>query len=446
MRKRGWGRQNLLRAGVVIAAAVAFGVVAVGAQAAIALTRAELNGTQLRVEGSGALPNHAVTVSPGSVVGSSDSTGAFKIEASPYSSSTCRVTVSDGTTSVSSSLSGCTPSTSNASAPAVSLAPGSLAFASQDTGTRSAPQSVAVTNTGTASLFINSAAVPNTLDFTVVGDGCSGLTLAPGGSCSVSIVFSPSQAGSLTASFVVTDNAPSSPQRVPLSGTGTTPAGTTAPGLAIDTQFMSCTGGVCQVAPGSNVFVNNFFTTTFRATGGTAPYTWSGTLPAGLTLRPSGLALGTPTVLGTQTFRVTVTDAAGATATGAFSLVVTNAPPPTPPGCQTGGTLKEALNGPAFGGKTPSGQAQADETKFSGCGGFSLLSVQVKNVALPDGTVLWVTLDFQPVGTITLRGGSGTMATYNLGQFGVSNDDVRVYSALPDMSSSQQILIGAFFR
>ena len=446
MTRRGWIRPSVLRTGIVIAALVAFGVVAASAQAAIALTRAELNGTQLRVEGKGALPNHAVTVSPGSIVGSSDSSGAFRIEASSYSSPTCRVTVSDGTTSVTTSLSGCTPSTTTTSAPAVSLAPGALSFGSQDTGTRSAPQSVTVTNTGSGSLFINSAAVPNTLDFTVVGDGCSGLTIAPGGSCTVSIVFSPSQAGSLSASFVVTDNAPNSPQKAALSGTGTTPAGTTAPGLAIDTEFMSCSGGVCQVAPGSNVFVNNFFSTSFRATGGTAPYTWSGSLPAGLTLRPSGLVLGAPTVLGTQTFRVTVTDSAGATATGTFSLVVTNSPPPTPGGCQTGGTLKEALSGPSFRGKTPSGQAQADETKFSGCGGFSLLSVQVKNVALPDGAVLWVTLDFMPVGTITLRGGSGTMATYNLGDFGVSNDDVRVYSALPDLSSSQQILIGGFFR
>jgi hypothetical protein len=57
-----------------------------------------------------------------------------------------------------------------------------------------------------------------------------------------------------------------------------------------------------------------------------------------------------------------------------------------------------------------------------------------------------VTLDFKPVGTITLRGGSGTMATYNMGRFGVSNDYVRVYSALPDISTSQQILIGGAFR
>jgi hypothetical protein len=305
---------------------------------------------------------------------------------------------------------------------------------------------VTVTNTGTASLFINSAAVPNTLDFTVVSDGCSGLTLAVGTSCSVSITFSPTSAGTRSAQLVVTDNAPNSPQTAPLTGTGTTPGGTTAPGVTINTQFMTCSGGICDIGAGSNVFVNNFFTTTFLANGGTPPYSWSGTLPAGLTLRPSGLALGAPTALGTSTFQVTVTDASGATATGTFSLTVTNPPPPTPPGCQTGGKLRESLSGSAIGGRTPSGEATADESQFSGCGGFSLLSVQVKNVNLPDGTVLWVTLDFGAVGTITLRAGSGTMAQYNMGRFGVSNDDVRVYSALPDISSSRQILIGGAFR
>jgi Putative Ig domain len=229
---------------------------------------------------------------------------------------------------------------------------------------------------------------------------------------------------------------------VPITGTGT---GQNPP-LAIDTQFFTCANGVCDIGAGRNVFVNNFFSTSFNATGGAAPYTWSGQVPAGLTLRPSGLLFGAPTVKGTSTFTVTVTDSAGATATGTFSLTVTDPPPPSPSGCQTGGVLKEPLSGPPFNGKTPSGQATADETKFSGCGGFSLLSVQVKDVNLPDGTQLWVTLDFGAVGTITLRGGSGTMPTYNMGRFGVSNDDVRVYSALPDVAGSQQILIGGAFQ
>jgi hypothetical protein len=380
------------------------------------------------------------------VVGTSDANGAFKIQKDPYSSSTCQITVSDGSTSASARLSGCSAPSSPppTSAPAVTLTPSSLTFAAQDLGTTSAPKSITVANTGNASLFINSAQVKgaNPLDFTAVSDGCSGLTLAAGTSCTMSITFKPTNTGTRSATLIVTDNAPNSPQTASITGTGT---GTT-PTLALDNRFFSCTNGVCDVGAGSNVFVNNFFTTTFLATGGSPPYTFSGQGPAGETLRPSGLMFGSPTIKGTQTFSVTVTDSTGASATGTYSMSVTDPPPPTPSGCQTGGTLREALSGPAFNGRTPSGQATADETKFSGCGGFSTLSVSVNNVALPDGSRLWVTLDFGPVGTITLRGGSGTMPTYNMGRFGVSNDDVRVYSALPDVAGSQQILIGGAFR
>lgn len=306
-----------------------------------------------------------------------------------------------------------------------------------------AAQSVTVANTGTAPLFINSAATrgANPLDFTQVDDSCSGVTLAAGTSCSVAINFSPTATGTRSATLIVTDNAAGSPQTVPITGTGT---GTNPP-LAVNTQFMTCANNVCDIGANTSVFVNNFFTTTFLASGGTAPYTWSGQLPAGLTLRRSGIVLGAPTATGTSTFSVTVTDAAGATASGTFSLTVTGPPVPTPPGCQTGGKLRENLSGPAFHGQAPAGRATSDETQFSGCGGFSILGVQVSKVNLPDGTRLWVTLDFKPVGTITLHAGSGTMAPYNMGDSGVSRDQVRVFSSLPDVGTPQQILIGGFF-
>ncbi len=330
-----------------------------------------------------------------------------------------------------------------AAAPAVTMTPASLTFAAQAIGTTSAPQSVTIANSGDASLFINSAAIggADTLDFTAANDGCSGLTLAPGTSCVMSVTFTPTGSGTRSATLSITDNAAGSPQTAPLTGTGT---GTNPP-LAINTQFFTCTGGVCDIGAGGNVFVDNFFTTTFQASGGTSPYTWSGQPPAGLTLRPSGLLLGAPTATGTQTFTATVTDATGATATGTFSLTVTGPPAPSPNGCQTGGKLKEALTGSTFNGQTPSGTATADETQFSGCGGFSILSVGVKDVNLPDGTQLWVTLDFKPVGTITLAGHSGNMNPYDMGDFGVSRDQVRVYSSLPDAGTFQQILIGGSF-
>jgi hypothetical protein len=444
-----------LRLFIIAALTIAtLGLVASTADAAVRITRSELNGGQLRVEGTGALPTHTITITPGPVTGTSDSSGSFRIEKSSYSSPTCQVTVSDGATSVTASLSGCTPSTTTTTSPpaptsttttpppapasAVTFSPSSLTFPAQNVGTTSASQTVTATNTSGASFLVNSAAV-HSLDFTVVDDQCSGLTIANGASCAVSITFSPTTTGTRTATYVFTHNNVDS--NVPLTGSG---AGNTPP-LAIDTRFMTCTNGVCDIGAGSNVFVNNFFSTGFLASGGHSPYTWSGTVPAGLALRPSGLVLGSPSTLGTSTFNVTVTDADGSTATGTFSLTVASPPGPTPAGCQTGGVRSEALSGPAFNGRTPSGSAKADMTKFSGCGGFSTLTVSVSNVNVPDGTQLWVTLDFGAVGTITVRGRSGTMALYNMGRFGVSHDEVRVYSALPDVDSSVQILIGGGF-
>jgi hypothetical protein len=336
---------------------------------------------------------------------------------------------------------------SAAAAPGASLSPTSLTYAARDTGTTSDPQTITIKNTGTSGLFINSAQTrgADPLDFTQVDDQCSGLTIAPGGTCTVAIVFKPTEAGTRSGTFILTDNAPNSPQTASLTGTGTTPAGTTPPPLAIDNEFFSCSGGVCDVGD-SSVFVNNFFTTTFLAQHGTPPYRFSGTAPAGEKLRPSGLMLGFPTALGRQTFSVTVTDATGATATGTYSLTPTNPPPPTPPGCQTGPKAREALSGPALNGRTPTGTATADMTKFSGCGGFTILTASVSNVALPDGRQLWVTLDFGPVGTITLKGGAGTMRANNLGDFGVSRDQIRVYDNLPDAATFNQILIGGAFR
>jgi hypothetical protein len=333
----------------------------------------------------------------------------------------------------------------SSSAPALSLSPTSLTFAAQATGTTSAVQTVTATNTGTADLFFSNVNITgDTLDYTITDDGCIGLTLTPGQSCPNSVTFSPTTTGTRTATLTFTDDAANSPQTVPITGTGT---GTPSP-PQIDTQGLTCTGGVCSLTS-TNTFVNNFFAIPFVATGGSSPYTWSGAqVPAWLTLTPAGELYGTPTATGTSTFTVTVTDATGATATGTFSLTVSPQPAPSPGGsCATGGIYTEALSGSSFGGKTPSGTATANDTKFSGCGGFTTLSVTVKNVNLPNGTQLWVSFDDTlGVGIITLSKGSGTMPLYNFGDFSVGKtDQVQVYSALPGGSTFQQILNGGTF-
>jgi hypothetical protein len=71
------------------------------------------------------------------------------------------------------------------------------------------------------------------------------------------------------------------------------------------------------------------------ATGGVAPYTWSASgLPLGAILdRLTGLLRGTITTAGSWAGSVTVTDAAGLTATAATTFVVTT--PPAPPALTT---------------------------------------------------------------------------------------------------------------
>src|SRR5918999_6084813 len=60
------------------------GVLAPAAHAAVSITRAELSGGNLRVEGSGALPNAQVTVNGGAASANADGSGQFRIERSGF--------------------------------------------------------------------------------------------------------------------------------------------------------------------------------------------------------------------------------------------------------------------------------------------------------------------------------------------------------------------------
>jgi hypothetical protein len=103
-----------------------------------------------------------------------------------------------------------------------------------------------------------------------------------------------------------------------------------------------------------------------------------------------------------------------------------------------GGTVTQTLNGPELNGVTPEGQAIADHSQFLS-GGSTILTVQVSNVNLPDGTELAVVLHFTPLGSIVLVGGQGTF-TANLGHFGVSRDPVQIKHA------GTAVLTGGAFR
>jgi hypothetical protein len=109
-------------------------------------------------------------------------------------------------------------------APSLAYSPTSLTFGPQNVGSTSAPQTVTVINTGTANLTISTIAVggTNASDFLASADTCTGATVTPNGTCTVSVAFTPSATGSRNASLIFADNASDSPQMLALTGWGGT--------------------------------------------------------------------------------------------------------------------------------------------------------------------------------------------------------------------------------
>jgi hypothetical protein len=101
--------------------------------------------------------------------------------------------------------------------PAVTLSPTSLTFGTQLFGTSSDPQPVTLTNTGKAPLNISKVVTSPNFSQT---NNCP-RKLPPGGQCTGNVVFTPHNVNTITGIITITDNAPNSPQTVPLTGVGT---------------------------------------------------------------------------------------------------------------------------------------------------------------------------------------------------------------------------------
>jgi hypothetical protein len=111
-------------------------------------------------------------------------------------------------------------------APAVSLSPTSLTFASVVVGQTSTAKSVTVTNTGSATLDISSITTSGPFALATSTKPC-GSTLAAGSNCKIEVTFTPTQQGANTGTLSIYDNAANNPQTVPLSGTGSVAVGLT---------------------------------------------------------------------------------------------------------------------------------------------------------------------------------------------------------------------------
>lgn len=151
------------------------------------------------------------------------------------------VSLTDNTNQATQTVSVPLSGTEVAATPGILFAPPSLAFGSQNVGTSTAPQTITVTNNGSAVLAISSVSIagadPTDFSETNTCPIAPNGTLAINANCSISVVFQPTATGPRSAAVSVADNASGSPQTVALTGTGTaagvslTPSSLTFAGL-----------------------------------------------------------------------------------------------------------------------------------------------------------------------------------------------------------------------
>jgi hypothetical protein len=188
----------------------------------------------------------------------------------------------------------------------VSLSPSTLSFSSQVVGTTSTAKTVTLTNTSkTVSLTITSIIASGDFGET---DNCVS-PIAPLGTCTLNLTFSPNASGTIDGAVTLADNAANSPQTVNLSGTAIgpvafSPASVSFPSTAIGTTSSPLT-----------VTVTNSQSTSLTVSGATisgdysiSSNTCSGSIAAGGTCTVK--VTFTPTVSGTITGALTLTDSA----------------------------------------------------------------------------------------------------------------------------------------
>ncbi len=111
-------------------------------------------------------------------------------------------------------------------APTVSVSPSSVNFGNVSYGSSSSEHVLTLTNTsaGQVSSIALSAGSPFSVDASA--STCSSGTLAPWGSCTISVYYTPSAAATQNGTLTITDTAAGGVQTVPLNGVGTAEAQT----------------------------------------------------------------------------------------------------------------------------------------------------------------------------------------------------------------------------
>ena len=192
-------------------------------------------------------------------------------------------------------------------APWVTVSPVSLSFPDTKVGVTSAPLTVTLTNSGSATLLISSIAT--TGDF-AKSDAC-GSSIAVGASCQINVTFTPTAVGNRYGTLTITDNAAGSPHVVQLAGNGLpAPLVTLAP-----TSLTFATRPVNTSSAAQTVVLTNTGSATLNITNIAASGDFAQTNTCGATLAagascPISVTF-TPKSKGSKTATLEVRDNAG---------------------------------------------------------------------------------------------------------------------------------------
>ncbi|HEX2043335.1 MAG TPA: Ig domain-containing protein [Acidimicrobiales bacterium] len=322
---------------LLVSVVAAFLATTTVAHAAVTVSRAEMNGSRLRIEGR-ATANRTITVD-GVAMGTSDGSGNFRVERDGFTApADCTVDVNDGSaTAATATLSGCTPTaapSTTTTAPATTTT--TAAAPTTTTTTAPAPTTTAApatTTTAASGFRITTTALGNGnvgTDYTGYIEACCGGSGPYRWSLVAGRVPDGLQFAGDSLRLIQTTAVTGRPTTVQTTsftveardGSGNTARRTFS--ITIDPpRPLVITNQSDTLAPGR---VGVSYATGVFADGGIPPYRWSlvaGQLPPGLSLTTSpGRITGTPTTVGTFTFTLRVTDEGGQQASRQFSITI----------------------------------------------------------------------------------------------------------------------------
>jgi len=182
------------------------------------------------------------------------------------------------------------------------VSPSSFSFGNQAVGTASPIKTVTLSNNLGTALTISTIATSGDYSET----NTCGTSVAAGGTCAISVTFTPTTTGTRTGTLTVTDGASNSPQTVPLTGNGVVPVKVSPATLAFGNEAVTTTSAA------KTVTVSNNQPTAVSISSVTTPTTYAQTNTCGALLAAQGnctvSVTFSPTTAGSQPGTLTIVD------------------------------------------------------------------------------------------------------------------------------------------